>query len=306
VFDQMAEAREVLTGLGLFEAQGQTLIGEEAARLVARSPDTVVFAENPLSSEMNVLRPSLLPGLLDTLRHNASRREHDAGLFEIGRVFVQSGGEVKEQRRLALALTGDRQPGFWSGEQRGQKYDIYDLKGLVEEFLEAMGVRATAWAPRSPAGQLYLEAAQVRLGSQEIGEFGQLTPPLARQYDLRNAVFLAELDLDFILTRRNRSKTFKPMPALPSVRRDLAIILPETVTHEAVLGLVRQMKSAILESAEIFDVFRGKNVPEGHKSVAYAFTYRHASRTLTDAEVNAEQERLTERLQTALGAQVRA
>ncbi len=306
VFDQLGEARQIMTGLGLHEAQGQTLIGEAAAGLLVETPEALVFAENPLSSEMNVLRPSLLPGLLDALRHNSSRREHNVGLFEIGRVFSHAPGRPREQRRIAVALTGERESLFWSGDQRGQKCDIYDLKGLVEEFIERMGLRAAAWTSRPAGDRLYLESASLQLGSQRVGECGQLAPALARQYDLRDAVFLAELDLDFILTRRNRAKTFKALPAMPSVRRDLAMVLPESVTHEAVLTLIRQMKSPILETAEIFDVFRGQNVPAGHKSVAYAFVYRHADRTLTDTEVNAEQLRVTQRLQSDLGAQIRS
>jgi phenylalanyl-tRNA synthetase beta chain len=122
---------------------------------------------------------------------------------------------------------------------------------------------------------------------------------LAKRYDLRDAVLLAELNLDQLLARRNTAKAFKPMPAFPSVRRDVAMLVPETTTHEAVVQVVKQGKSANLESVEIFDVFRGSNVPPGQKSVAYAFTYRHPERTLTDAEVNAAHERLIEQFKAA-------
>jgi phenylalanyl-tRNA synthetase beta chain len=322
VHDHLAEARRILTGLGLCEAQGQTLISETAGRLAA-SQGLKPLA-NPLSSDMNVLRPSLLPGLLDALRHNLSRKTYDVALFEVGRVFqvaqaslpassksappasvASAAPATHEERRIAIALTGQRNPLFWSGDGREAKFDIYDLKGLLEEFLEQFGLRGVTYTRRAESPALFLESATVHLGKFQLGEFGQLLPPLARQYDLRDAVLLAELNLDLLLARRNTTKSFRPLPAFPAIRRDVAMILPEATTHEAILQAVKQAKTANLETVELFDVFRGKNVPAGQKSLAYAFTYRQAERTLTDAEVNAAHEKLVAHLQQRLGATVR-
>src|SRR5438046_1556992 len=133
---------------------------------------------------------------------------------------------------------------------------------------------------------MFLESATIALGGKlPLGELGQLSPALAKKYDLRDAVFLAELNLDQLLARRNPSKSFKSLPQFPSSRRDVAMLVPESVTHDAVLQTVKQAKPANLESVDLFDVFRGKNVPDGQKSLAYAFTYRAADKTLTDAEV---------------------
>jgi phenylalanyl-tRNA synthetase beta chain len=299
----LAEARRILTGLGLFEAQGQTLISDAAAKLVSEGP--LVPLSNPLSSDMNVLRPSLLPGLLDALRHNVSRKTYDVALFEVGRVFLQADAQRCEERRVAIALTGQRQPLFWSGAEREAKFDLHDLKGLLEEFLEQFGVRGMNYVRRADSTGLFLESATVHLGRFQLGEFGQLLPPLVKQYDLRDAVLLAELNLDLLLARRNTSKSFRPLPPFPAIRRDVAMILPELTTHEAILQIVKQAKPANLETVDLFDVFRGKNVPPGQKSMAYAFTYRHAERTLTDAEVNAAHEKLVALLKQRLQAAVR-
>ena len=303
VHDQLADARRLLTGLGLFEAQGQTLISDAAAKLTAGGAP--IPLSNPLSSDMNVLRPSLLPGLLDALRHNVSHKTYDIALFEAGRVFIETGGQRREERRVAIALTGQRNPLFWSGGEREAKFDLFDLKGLLEEFLEQFGLRGMNYARRAEPTTLFLESANVHLGKFQLGEFGQLLPPLARQYDLRDAVLLAELNLDLLLARRNPAKSFRPLPAFPTIRRDVAMILPEAATHEAILQVVKQAKPANLETVELFDVFRGKNVPAGQKSMAYAFTYRHAERTLTDAEVNAAHEQLVAQLKQKLQAAVR-
>ena len=305
VFDQLSNARRILTGLGLDEAQGQTLISDKAAKLTAGEPAPL---ENPLSSDMNVLRPSLLPGLLDALRHNASHKNNNLALFEIGRVFVSGAGKVAEERRLGIALTGLRNPPFWSGGERDAKFDIYDLKGLLDGFLEELGLRGVTYARHPDSSALYVESAAIQLGKNALGELGQLSPALARQYDLRDAVLLAEVNLDSVLAlaRRNASgKTFKPLPVFPAIRRDVAMLAPDATTHEAVLNAVRQAKPQNLERVELFDIFRGKNVPAGQKSIAYAFTYRNAERTLTDAEVNTAHEKLVEQLKQSLSAVIR-
>ncbi|MDB6121476.1 MAG: pheT [Pedosphaera sp.] len=302
VFDELSEARSLLTGLGLYEAQGQTLISDTSAKLVTND---LVALKNPLSSDMNVLRPSLLPGLLDTLHHNLNRKNGDLALFEIGRVFTQTNGQIREERRVAIALTGLRHPLFWSGEDREAKFDIYDLKGILEEFLEQFGLRGLSYVRRPESTSLLLESATVSLGKNQIGELGQLLPTLAKKYDLRDAVLLAELNLDLLLARRNTSKTFKSIPAFPAIRRDIAMLVPEATTHEAIISTVKQAKPQNLEGAELFDVFRGKNVPPDQKSMAYAFTYRNAERTLTDAEVNAAQEKLVEQLKQNIQATIR-
>jgi phenylalanyl-tRNA synthetase beta chain len=298
VHDQIAEARRLVIALGLNETQGQTLISDSSAKLVSND---LVSLENPLSSDMNVLRPSLLPGLLDALRHNINHKNLDVALFEIGRVFFAD----REERRVALALTGRRYPTFWAGDDREAKFDVFNLKGMLEEFLEHFGVRGVTYARRNESTPLLVESATVHLGKCTLGEFGQVSPPLARRYDLRDPVFVAELNLDALLARRNTEKKLKALPQFPAIRRDVAMLVPESLTHEAVLNAARQARPANLEAIELFDVFRGKNVPVGQKSMAYAFTYRHAERTLTDAEVNAAHEQLVAQLKQKLGATIR-
>jgi len=315
VHDQLAEIRRILAGVGLAETQGQTLISNGVATLVGcQAP---VHLANPLSSDMDVLRPSLLPGLLEALRHNLSHKTYDVALFEIGRVFSQGAagqgsqfnavrvGDIHEERRLAVALTGQRQPLFWSGSERDAKFDIYDLKGILEEFLRQFGLRGVNFVRRAENSPLFLESAAIQLGKFELGEFGQLRPPLAKQYGLRDAVFLGELNLDLLLVRRNNAKSFRPLPSFPAIRRDVAMIVPEPTTHEAVLQVIKQAKPANLESVDLFDIFRGRNVSSGQKSMAYALTYRSSERTLTDAEVNAAHEKVIEQLKQQLNATVR-
>lgn len=308
VYDQIGEVRRLLCGLGLNEAQGQTLISDAAAKLAAPAGSLVPLA-NPLSSDMNVLRPSLLPGLLDSLRHNVTHKNYDVALFEVGRVFRNADNAnraAKEERHIAIALTGRRDPVFWSGADRDAIFDLMDLKGILEEFLEQFGVRGVTFTRRNASTNLFLESATIALGGKlPLGELGVLTPKLAKQLDFRDAVLLAELSLNQLIARRNPAKSFKPLPQFPAIRRDVAMLVPETVTHDAVLQAVRKVKAANLEGVELFDVFRGKNMAANQKSVAYAFTYRHAERTLTDAEVNLAHTQLVEQLREKLAAVIR-
>jgi len=265
----------------------------------------------------------LLPGLIHSLRHNVSHKNYDVALFEIGRVFQRAAGvppadqtgkqsrqqdagsTFKEERRVAIALTGQRALPFWSGDERDAKFDTYDLKGVLEEFFDQFGLRRMTFSRRPDSSGLFLESATISLGKNQIGEFGQLLPALAKKYDLRDAVLLAELNLDLLLACRNPARSFKPLPAFPAIRRDVAMIVPEATTHDAVLQIVKQTKPANLETAELFDVFRGKHVPEGQKSLAYAFTYRAVDKTLTDAEVNAAHTKIVEAFKAQLQAAVR-
>jgi phenylalanyl-tRNA synthetase beta chain len=305
VYDEIAEVRRILTGLGLNEAQGQTLVSDAAARMLLPVEGLLCLA-NPMSSDMNTLRPSLLPGLLDSLRHNLRHANEDLALFEVGRVFIRDDGQATEERRVALALTGRRSPGFWSGDDPDARFDLFDLKGVIEEFLDQFGLRGVTYARRAEGAPLFLESATVTLGGRvTLGELGLLHPALAKRSDLRDPVLLAELNLDRLLAKRNKTKAFRPLPQFPSVRRDVAMFLSEDIPHDAVLSAVRQARPPHLESVECFDVFRGKNVPSGQKSVAYALTYRNPERTLTDAEVNAAHEKVVAQFRQVLKATVR-
>jgi phenylalanyl-tRNA synthetase beta chain len=307
VYDQIADVRATLISSGLGEAQGQTLVSDLILREMfgESAAATAVHLENPLSSEMNVLRPSLLPGLLDALQRNLHHQIANIRLFEIGRVFQLVNNSNSEEGHLAIAITGNRSASFWSGSDREAKLDIYDLKGIIEALLEHLGLRGIAFVHSSNQPSLYLESASVQLGKFSLGEFGQLNPILARKHDLRDPVLLAELNLEVLLTRANPTKSFKVLAAFPSVRRDVAMIVEDAVTHDSVLTLVKQIKPANLESTELFDIYRGKGVPEGRKSVAYAFTYRNPERTLTEQEVNAAHDKLVAEFRAKLNAAVR-
>ena len=255
---------------------------------------------------MNVLRPSLLPGLLNVLQHNVNHRNSDVAVFELGRVFLPQEGETNEVRKLAIAWTGVRQLGFWKGGAKAEQADVFDLKGLLDGFLEEFGIGGFSWrTEKCEAGEFFVERASLCLGKNVLGQMGQLMPLIARDYDIKNSVFMAELDLDRLIAMRVQSRSFKSLPAYPSVRRDIAMLVSESTTHMEIQRTVKRAKIQQLDSVEVFDVFRGKHIPEGKKSVAYTFIYRDPAKTLTDAEVNKAHEQLVKKLQQELNAEMR-
>jgi phenylalanyl-tRNA synthetase beta chain len=222
--------------------------------------------QNPLNADQHVLRSSLVPGLLANLRTNVSRHQYDVRLFEIGRVF---GSDGKESLRLALAVTGRRTTGDW---ERTEKADYFDVKGALEK----LGVSA---------------------------EIKQIPAAQAKKLDLRDAVFVAELELP--PAGPAADKQFRELPKFPAIVRDVALVVDEGVPHGAIVAEIAQSQNKSLERVELFDIFRGSSIPTGKKSLAYSLTFRAADRTLTDAEVNEAHERIKRQLQEKLQCEIR-
>ena len=301
--DRLSLARRILVGQGLREIQAQTLISDQAAGIP--SGLELLALEHPLSSDMNVLRPSLLPGLVEALRRNANHGLADAALFEAGSVFFLHNGRLAEEERLALALTGSCFPLFWTKEKEAGDFDLFDLKGRLELLLEALGVRGAQWHRAESSAAPFVEEGRFSLGKQVIGRLGQMQPSLAAPLDLKNPVLLAELDLRLLLARRGGGKSFQALPMFPSVRRDAAMLVDESVSHAEVLRAVKKAKPNFLQTIELFDVFRGEGIPKGKKSLAYAFVYRDRRRTLKDEEVAAAHAKVIRRLQAEVAAELR-
>lgn len=301
--DGLALARQILVGQGLHEIQAQTLISDQAAGIPSSLEP--VALEHPLSSDMNVLRPSLLPGLVEALRHNANRGVADAALFEMGSVFCLRDGQPAEEERLALALTGRRLPLFWKKEKETGDFDLFDLKGRLDLLLETLGVQGVQWRRAESSEAPFDEEGSLSIGKQVIGRFGQMRTLLAAQLDLKKPVLLAELDLKILLTRRSQKRSFQALPMFPSARRDAAMLVDESISHADVLRAVKKAKPDFLQTVELFDVFRGRGIPEGKKSVAYAFVYRHRQRTLKDEEVATAHAKVIQRLQDEIAAEIR-
>jgi phenylalanyl-tRNA synthetase beta chain len=275
------QLRGVMTGAGFSEALTFGFIGKEAAAPFATDGELVPIA-NPLSENFAVLRPSVLPGLIDAVAHNRRREQRDVRLFEIGNRFTRTGGE---HRALACAWTGIVGGDHWSGGSRD--VDFFDLKGLVERVCEALGTDSRIEACRTPWLVPGRSAAMIAANGP-IGTLGQLVPAVAERHGLppADAVYVAEIDLDAATSLQAvASLRVRPLPRFPSVTRDIAVLVGDDVAAEDIRRTIQEAAPPTLVRIREFDRYQGKGVPEGKMSLALRLTFRALDRTLTDAEV---------------------
>jgi phenylalanyl-tRNA synthetase beta chain len=278
--------RRVFASAGLSEAVTFGFIERRAAEAFVDHPgaDAIVPVANPLSAKFDVLRPSLLPGLVDAVAHNRRHGRRDVGLYEIGARFSTASGET---RGVALAWTGTAGE-HWSGAAR--QVDFFDAKGVVELLGSALGVALTF----APAHLPYLvpgQAAVVSVGDAPIGVVGQLTPALAERAGApkQDAVIVGELKLDAIEQLRSEGVAWvTPLPRHPFVVRDMSIVVPDSLPAAIIRGTIQTVadaQPAPLVGVTFFDRYQGKGVPEGSISLSLRLTFQAPERTLTDSEV---------------------
>jgi phenylalanyl-tRNA synthetase beta chain len=303
-----------LNAAGLFECVTWSFLDpDRLKRMGWDDPATLITLQNPSSVERSVLRPSLVPGLLEVLAINANRQMPDARLFEVGNVFAPHRPEdgdrpAHEELRLGLALTGLRGPRAWFAGGR-DRVDIYDAKGMAELALSAAGVvdaDVSPWpADRAPA---YLErgrAARLVRGSLELGWFGELGLAVREVFDLPGPVFVAEVSVTALAGLPVPSAKYEPLPRFPAIQRDLAIVVGSEVAAGEVEAAIRAMRLGLLTRITLFDVYTGDQVGAGQRSLAWSLTFQAPDRTLTDAEVNRLHERIVAEIARRFRAEIR-
>jgi phenylalanyl-tRNA synthetase beta chain len=275
--------RSVLAASGFSEAVTFGFVSEPAAAPFAGEGDLVPIA-NPLSENFAVLRPSVLPGLIDAIAHNRRREQRDIRLFEIGNRFSKAAGET---RAIACAWTGAATGEHWSGTAR--QVDFFDMKAVAERISEAVGT-AVHTVPADDDWLAPGRRAAVMANATRVGAIGQLAPAVADRHGLvcADPVYVAELDLDALeAAAAGRSPRVDPLPRYPSVTRDISILVADTLAAADIRATVRDAAPAILARVVEFDRYQGKGVPEGQVSLSLRLTFRSSDRTLTDAEVQA-------------------
>ena len=279
--------RRAISAAGLSEAVTMGLIEQSAARLFATDAgaSTIVGIANPLSAKFDTLRPSLLPGLVDSVAHNRRHGIRDVALYEIGARFSSTDGET---RAVAVAWTGLAEPQHWSGSARD--VDFFDVKGLVERLGAVLDV-SVRFQPIAAPFLVEGQSASVVSGKTPIGIVGRLASAVADQRGApqQDAIYVAELSLDLIATLpRGGDESVEPLPRHPSVVRDLSIVVADTLPAEIISGTIQAASAAgpaPLRAATFFDRYVGKGVPAGHVSLSVRLSFQAADRTLTDGDV---------------------
>jgi phenylalanyl-tRNA synthetase beta chain len=308
-------ARDLLiaNGAGLQEIATYALTSPEKERRLlpaATPPDDrpYVTLVNPIVVDRVVMRHSLLGSVLEVMAANSRVRDRLA-LFEIGPVYLVSEGEAlpDEPRRLAMALTGPRDPLAWQGADR-RLMDFFDLKGVVEALTEGLHLTGVTYAPGAHPSLMPGRAARLLLDGQHAGWLGELHPLVRENFDLpEQPVLVADLDFERLLSSaaERARNAVSAVPGFPPVKEDLAVIVDEGVAGAHVQSLIEAAGGQLLSSVTLFDLYRGEQIGARKKSLAYRLTYQALDRTLTDAEVAKARARIVKRLQEELGATLR-
>jgi phenylalanyl-tRNA synthetase beta chain len=292
--------RESLCAGGYQEAINYSFVDRRQLSAVHQEDRCLPLA-NPLSSDMDVMRTTLLPGLLSTVARNLRRQQDRVRMFETGVVFLQ-GERLDEIERLAGVAAGDALPEQWGEPSR--PLDFYDVKGDVERILALRGPgEEVLFEPADLPWMHPGASAAVRLGESILGWCGAVHPAVLKSMDIKKAVLAFELDLDRLL---HRDVPFaKEISRFPSVRRDLAILLPDDVSYGQVRECSARAAGPLLEKVLVFDVYQGENLKEGYKSLAIGLIFNNVSSTLKDEDVEPLIAAIVADLEQRLGAQLR-
>jgi phenylalanyl-tRNA synthetase beta chain len=252
------------------------------------------------------MRSTLLPGLLQTVSLNANRQNFDLKIFELGRVFYpREGRELPEEIEvLSALLCGRREEESWA--QANAEVDFFDLKGAVETLLTRLGVEGFQFLLEEKEPFLHPGAGcRIEAAGEPLGWMGEIHPEVREACELKQKIFVFELNFAAVAGRMRDQRTFKLLARFPAVHRDLALIVDEAVSAGELLAVIRETNSGLITDVKIFDLYRGNPIPSGKKSLAFRLKYQQEGRTLTDAEVNELHQRIAQVLVEKHGAVLR-
>jgi phenylalanyl-tRNA synthetase beta chain len=296
------ETANLLVDTGFSEAINYSFVTEKHQAMMSLSENdnrrNQVELLNPLSEEQSVMRTMLLPGLLENLKRNINFQKNAVKLFEIGKVFTPQGQNEQpiEKERLTCVLSGKR-----SGEasllyNNDDTVDIFDAKGISELLFETLRLYGLGVndainfrTPEENEQENFCDPSQCLIVDSDKGVLGQvsrLTSEVAKQFGIKQDVFFIDLDFELISSLQAAAKNFTQLPVFPSVKRDIALLVPSSVKAGDMLDTIRTSKEKFIEHYEVFDVYQGKPLDDGMKSVAVSVTYRSPTKTLTEKNVN--------------------
>ena len=263
---------------------------------------------NPLGEDFSIMRTTTLNGLLTSLATNYNRRNPEAALYEIGKIYIkpEAVGEASTDiKRLGESELPQEVKKITVG-QYGKNVDFFTMKGFVEGLMEALHVEKFEFSRNSELEYMHPgRTANLIINGKEAGFFGEIHPQVAKNYDLDTHVYVAELDLESILANINKNLSFKALPKYPATTRDIAML----VSRETLVGdlekVIKQRGGKLLESVELFDVYQGEQIEAGMKSVAYKLVFRAEDRTLVDEEIQKAMKKILNGLEVNCGAKLR-
>ena len=295
-------ARSACLRCGLTEITTYSLSNEKSHAMAGVSSEGAVELRNPLSEDYTMLRTSLIPSMLDVLRRNKGRRMR---AFEIGKIYFAGAGEnalADEKRVLGMALSDAPARGHW--QKLEEPVDFYALKAIVENVLHEFGAPRPMLAPIKNPSLHPGRAASIALNGVEMGFLGEVHPQIAAAWDLPGRAYIARIDFDALVRHVSLVRQYEPFSKFPAVERDLALLVPAKMPSANLTDAALRAGGALLQSAQVFDVYAGQGIPEGFKSIAISMLFRAPERTLIESEIEEVVAKIIAEEQK-LGAQVR-
>ncbi len=296
--------RELLMASGLTEVVTSSLADPEVLRTVEPDIEPISLS-NPASREMSALRSTLVSSLLEVVCWNLNRKAQTVKIFEVGKVFLPAkDSTTKERLQVGGALTGQRREQHW--EQKECQVDFFDTKGILQtvlgETISGKLIVKTLCCSCYQEG----EAAQLHLNNDILGTFGRVAPQVLTRFQIKQPVYIFTLEFDSLLQHWQREKKFRPLPRYPAAQRDIAVVVDEQVETEQILQTIEAVDPRLIESVELFDIYRGNQVPRGKKSLAFSLIFRSPEATLSEAKVERFFQKIVNRLREEFSAQLRS
>ncbi len=285
------KARNLLMAMGFWEIITYSFISPKQIQDLRFSSEDkrskALRIHNPLSEDQSIMRTTLIPGLMQVARTNIHRQNNDLKLFELGRAFFpQKEQELPlEIELLSGILTGLREEGSWTNSK--EECDFFDLKGVLENLLQGLGIMEYHFLPEGQEPFLHpRKACRIEMNGITLGVMGEVYPDLSEVFEIKQKIFLFELEFIKVMNHIAERRNFKPLPRFPAVTRDLAIIVENKTSVGDLLLTLWYENKGLIRDIKIFDLYQGKPIPPGKKSLAFHIKYQGEDRTLTDEEVN--------------------
>jgi len=298
------EVRSRLLSEGLQEFLTCDLIGPALLGVVQgaeMSEEAMVRVMNPTSIEQSILRTSLLPGLLQTVKYNADRQNFAVSGFEVGRVHFKEGEKYREETVAGILLSGRKRPHFWGG--RPEEADFYDLKGIIENLLAELGIAGAVYRNNRLGTFHDGRQASVYVDSLELGSFGEVHPAILRRLDLEQRVLFAEFNLHDLYKLRKPMRQMASIPIYPGSSRDWTVTLEEELEIAEIFRIIDSVPSSLLESRTLLDVYRSDKLGRGLKNATFRFLYRDRTKTVSQEVVDKEHTRITDKVRSLMTQQ---
>jgi phenylalanyl-tRNA synthetase beta chain len=292
-----------LCGLGFNEMMANSLTSPDYIGLSQQlEAEQNVMILNPLSNDLSAMRQSLLFSALEAVAFNNNRRRSDLKLFEFGKTYHKTAEGHLEEKHLTLTLTGNRSDESWIKAQ--EKSDFFLIKGYVMAILSRLGIeQKTVAIP--VVNDVFAEGLALAIGKEIIVEFGSIKKTVLKHFDIKQEVVYADFNWGKLQKYISNKIKYTDIPKYPEVRRDFALLVDETIQFEQIFNLAKQTEKSVLKQVKLFDVYQGKNLPEGKKSYAVSFILQDDTKTLTDSQIDKIMGKLQSQFESQLGASLR-